>query len=300
MKHLSSFSFSSLLACSLLLFFSTEGFSAQVSKVKGQSVLIDTQGEEVMVGDIFFVIDLSGNKKAILKILKVKGNRAIGRIGKGSPQVGMSLERKNARQSSRPMQNDVQPMEDSYSSSYDDGYAPTSTRRWGGLLGLGMDSLSADEKNAAGAKTGNTISTSGMSFSLMGLYDHKVLSKVWFRGLFGAEGFKTSGSSSAGDRSVDLIYLGANAIARYLFSEGNIQPWLGGGFSLLFPLSKTSNLLDSSSITNTYSLLFTGGLDWKVSPRLFVPISLEYGMLPKSDSVEASWIQVRAGISIPF
>lgn len=298
MKPLCSKSLITLFFGGLILLFSVSAFSAQISKVKGRSVLIDTQGEDVVVGDIFFVVDLSGNKKAILKIMKVRGNKAIGKIGKGSPQVGMSLERKGAGRNTQPMQADVEPLESySTSSEYD---SPTSGRRWGGLLGLGMDSLSADEKDAAGAKTGSTISTSGMSFSLMGLYDHKVLNKLWFRGLFGAEGFKTSGTSSTGERSVDLIYLGADAIARYLFSEGNIQPWVGGGFSLLFPLSKSSNLLDASSITNTYALLFSGGLDWKLSPRLFVPISLEYGMLPKSESVEASWIQFRAGISIPF
>lgn len=284
----------------LLGLFSFTGFGAQVAKVKGKSVLIDTQGDPLQPGEIYYVIDLDGSRKAIVKIMKVRGAKAIARVGKGMAQVGMGLEK---RKSSSPRQS-----VNRSTPSYRDNSLPSPMSDhqayWGGLLGLGFDSLTADILNDSNVKVG-TASTSGMSFSLMGLYDHRLLPNVWFRGLAGYEGFKTEGGSNCGTSSnqscdVNLGYLSLDAIGRYLFSEDHIRPWVGGGLAILFPLSKSSSLLKSSSITNTYTLLFTGGVDWQISPTMRVPLSIEYSMFPKTDTVEASWIQIRGGVSVPF
>lgn len=287
-----------LLCFSLLcLFIPTSGFSAQVAKVKGKSLLIDTQGDPLKPGEVYFVVDVDGSRKAIVKITKVKGNRALARLGKGVPQVGMSLQKRgqNVARSSR-------------SSSAPGGYSSSgsgvSQSYWGALLGVGFDSLTADIISDAGIKQG-TASTSGTSFSFKGLYDHRLFDKVWFRGLFGIEGLKTEGSKACGNSAneacnVDIMYLSADAIGRYVFTEGQFRPWAGGGVSLLFPLSKSSTLLQTSSITNTYALIFAVGVDWEISPTMVIPLSVEYAMLPKSDTVEASWVQVRGGLAFPF
>lgn len=290
-----------LLCFSLLpLFFSVSAFSAQVAKIKGRSLLIDTQGDPVQPGEIYYVIDLDGSRKAIIKIMKVRGNKALAKLGKGAPQIGMSLEKRqsrSARAASPPPVDSGAAADYNYDSGLSGAY-------WGGMLGVGFDSLTADIITDAGVKQG-TASTSGTSFSAKGLYDHRLFDKVWFRGLFGLEGLKTEGGSACGNASnqsctVDIMYLSADAIGRYVFSENQVRPWVGGGLSLLFPLSKSSSLLQSSSITNTYVLLFTTGVDWQISPTMVLPISLEYGMLPKSETVEASWIQIRAGLAFPF
>lgn len=288
-----------LLCLSLLFLFPLTGFSAQVAKIKGKSLLIDTQGDPVKVGEIYFVVDLNGAKKAIIKIMKVRGNKALALVGKGVPQVGMSLQKRGAR-TARPST-----PKDSYSAApYSSGGSALSGAYWGALLGVGFDSLTADIITNAGIKQG-TASTSGTSFSLKGLYDHRLFDNVWFRGLFGIEGLKTEGSNSCGDSSneacnVNIMYLSADALGRYVFSENQVRPWVGGGVSLLFPLSKDSTLLQASSITNTYALLFAAGVDWQISPTMVIPLSVEYGMLPKSDTVESSWIQIRGGIAFPF
>ena len=208
----------SSLLLSGLLALSISAPAAQVAKVKGKSILIDTEGEDLREGDVLFVIDISGQKKAIVKITKVRGTKAIARVGKGAPQVGMSLERRGQNPSPAPQQQAAAPAPRQQRSSL---FTPTGPmeRRWGGLLGIGFDTLNADEKDANGVKTGTTVSTTGMSFSLLGLYDHKLFNNIWFRGLFGAEQFKTSGSASSGSRSVDITYLSAGAIGRYVFAN---------------------------------------------------------------------------------
>nr|HMN68419.1 hypothetical protein [Bdellovibrionales bacterium] len=50
----------------------------------------------------------------------------------------------------------------------------------------------------------------------------------------------------------------------------------------------------------TNVIVIGGGLDWFLSPTMYIPVSLEYGMLPKSDEVDAKWIAVRAGLAVPF
>ncbi len=270
--------------------------AAQVAKVRGKALLIDTQGEPMAPGDIYYVIDLNGSRKAIIRIAKVKGNRAIAQLGKGRPQVGMSLERRGSQSASAPVSQ----------SRISDYSAPTSAADsyWGAMLGIGFDSMTADIITDTNLKQG-TASTTGTSFSLKGLYDHRLFDRVWFRGLFGIEGLKTEGGNNCGTSTnqacnVDIMYLSADALGRYLFSEQQIRPWVGGGLSLLFPLSKSSTLLQDSSITNTYALLFAAGVDWQISPTMSLPFSVEYGMLPKSDTVEASWIQIRGGVAFPF
>lgn len=284
----------------LSLFFlitASPAFSAQVAKVKGRSLLIDTQGDDVRPGEIYFVIDLNGSKKAIIKIMKVKGQKALAKLGKGRPQAGMALQKRGAS-APRTARSSSQ---GSSSSSYSGTLAPA---YWGGLLGIGMDSMTADVIDSNNIKRG-TASTSGMSFSLMGLYDHRLFDKVWFRGIAGMETFKSSGGSQCGASQnqscdVNITYLSANAIGRYLFSEDQVRSWIGGGVALMFPAAKDSNLLEDSSITSTYALIFTGGVDWQLSPNMYVPISIEYAMLPKSETVEASWIQLRLGMAVPF
>jgi outer membrane protein W len=88
--------------------------------------------------------------------------------------------------------------------------------------------------------------------------------------------------------------------ARYLFTTGRMRPWLGFGIGLLFPVTKSSTALSASSIGTTNVMQFQGGLDFAVGQTMYVPISVEYGLLPKSDQVDAHWIALRVGLALPF
>jgi hypothetical protein len=41
-------------------------------------------------------------------------------------------------------------------------------------------------------------------------------------------------------------------------------------------------------------------VDWFMTPNLYIPVSVEYGFLPKSDEVEANLISLRIGLAVPF
>ena len=65
-------------------------------------------------------------------------------------------------------------------------------------------------------------------------------------------------------------------------------------------MSKEASALDPASISTTNVILVSGGLDWFISKTTYIPISIEYGLLPKSNEVEANWIALRFGAAFAF
>ncbi len=65
-------------------------------------------------------------------------------------------------------------------------------------------------------------------------------------------------------------------------------------------MSKSASALQPQSISTTNVMGVAGGIDLFTSPTFYVPISLEYALLPKSDEVSASWIALRVGFAVPF
>ena len=272
-------------------------FAAEVTKVKGSSALVDLKGDAASPGDQFFGIKSNGKRGAILRIVKVKGEKAIAKVLKGTATAGMTLEFKPAKSAKSG---------GAMASGSGDGggrgmSAGKSRSYWGGLFGLGMDKMTVNVETANGTQS---VAMSGMGFSAKGLFDYELFKQVWFRGTAGLEGFSTSGSAICGDGSAScdakIFYIDFDFIGRYMFSTGNVRPWLGGGIGLLFPATKSASALDSSSISTTNVIIVGGGLDWFISPTMYIPVSVEYDLLPKSNEVEASAITLRAGFAVPF
>ena len=119
------------------------------------------------------------------------------------------------------------------------------------------------------------------------------------------EGFTVAGNSICGPTNSDacnakLIYLSFDFMARYIFSNDSFRPWIGGGLSLLFPATKEASALDSASISTTNAIVGAFGFDYYVNNTFYIPVSIEYGLLPKSDEVSANWIAFRTGFGLPF
>lgn len=288
-----------LVAFVFALVFASYCDAAEVAKVKGKKVLINLSGESAMVGDTFYLLNASGKRKAIVRIVKVKGDQAIGNVTAGAADAGMSLQRRAGSSAGGGGGGGRVARESS-----DSGSGPLRKKSyWGGMLGFNMNSMQVDLP-ASGTIAAQTVSLSGSSFSAMGFFDYKLFERVWFRGLAGYQGFSGTGPASCppGNQtcSVTISYLDLAFLGRYLFTDSSFRPWLGGGFSLLFPASKSSTALDSSSISESGIFVFTGGIDWSISNEMYIPISVEYALFPKSTSVGASWIAVRAGVAIPF
>lgn len=279
--------------------FGSFSYAAEVVKVKGKAALINLNGDPAVVGDTFYTVSADGKRRGIIRISKVKGDKAIARVGKGKVAPGMSLELKGGNSSASNS--------GGYTSrgSSDTGTFGNRRAYWGVLGGLAMDKMSVSVKNSITKADLGTASMSGTAFSVKGLFDYQLFPQLWFRGTAGIEGFNAAGNSicGVGNNSActaNIYYLSADFIARYLFSEKKIRPYAGAGIELLFPASKNASALEASSIATTNVIIVQGGVDWFISNTTYIPLSLEYGLLPKSDEVTASWIAVRIGYAFPF
>ncbi|MFP5519199.1 MAG: hypothetical protein ACLGGX_04805 [Bdellovibrionia bacterium] len=79
-------------ACLCLLFLPQTSLAIKVLQIKGNRALIDLEGGSAYVGDKFFAIDNDGKKKALITILQTKSGKAVGEVNKGQPQSGFTLE----------------------------------------------------------------------------------------------------------------------------------------------------------------------------------------------------------------
>lgn len=274
--------------------FASGAFAAQVAKVKGKTVLIKTDGDAVQSGESFYAM-ADGKRKAVIKISKIKGDKALGVIVKGKAAVGMTLSPRGAGGGKVAKHSGGSPAE---AGDHVRAY-------WGGLLGYGMDSMNVQVNNSTTNAAIGTAAMSGTGFSAKGLFDYELFSQIWFRGTTGIEQLNVTGNSICGTGNVTacnakLMYFTLDLLGRYVFAVGNFRPWLGGGVGLLFPAAKSSTALKATSIGTTNVMLIAGGLDYFINPRMYVPVSLEYGLLPKSDEVDAHWITFRVGLAFPF
>lgn len=271
--------------------------AAQIVKVKGKSALVDLQGDPAVVGDMFFALSADGKRRGILKITKVQGKRAIARIAKGKATTGMSLEYRAAKVSGSKSSG-------GYSSGGTTSTISTKRSYWGAIAGLTMNTVSVKVADPNGAARG-TAAMSGMGYGLKGLFDYQLFPQIWFRGTAGLEGFNAAGGTICGvigneNCKITVNYISFDFVGRYVFGQKTVRPWAGGGAELLFPMSKESNAIASASIGTTSVFLVAGGIDWFISPTMYIPISLEYGMLPKSKEVTATWIAGRVGVAVPW
>ncbi|MCB0357948.1 MAG: hypothetical protein KDD40_13115, partial [Bdellovibrionales bacterium] len=99
---------------------------------------------------------------------------------------------------------------------------------------------------------------------------------------------------------VEISYLALDLWGRYVMTQGTFRPWVGIGFNLLFPSSKASTAIDEESITSTS--VFAGGLgfDWFFKSDMYLPVQIEYGIYPSSDTVKANYLAARFGVGIDF
>lgn len=290
--------FRNVVCICLFTLISLPAFAATVTKVKGKSALIDLKGDPASAGDSFYAVAASGKRSALIRIAKVKGDKAIGKIMKGSASAGMKLELAPSKVASGGGGGGGSSKKPAASSSDGRSY-------WGAIFGYGRDSMDVNVNDSITGAFKEKASLSGSGFSAKGLFDYEVFPQVWFRGTAGLEMFKVAGPAKCGTLNgeactADINYISMDFVARYVFTTSSFRPWVGFGVGLLFPMSKSATALQAQSISTTNVIMVPAGVDWYISPNLYIPISVEYGMLPKSDEVEASWIAFRAGFAVPF
>ena len=162
----------SLLVLSLLLL-PPSAWGHSIVKVKGKRVLIKIDGKKPKKGQLYYLVNDAGKKKAIVKIGRVKKNRATGVVKKGKAKKGWSLvlRKRKSRKNS-----------DQKNASNKSTKANQSAMYWGGMLGFASNSMSVTFTDGSGS-----VDLSGSGFSGKVLFDFALFDSIWFRGLWGME-----------------------------------------------------------------------------------------------------------------
>jgi len=263
---------------------STEAFAARVKSVKGKRVVVNLEGDSVRVGDVMQVKNSSGKTVALVKIRQIKGQSALAQLGKGKVAAGMMVVPRGVTGGST-------------AAGAATGSTSSSRAYIGGMLGYAMGNVTADVGTTNVTMTGGAVSAKAF-------FDYEMFSSVWFRGSTGLEGLSATGPANASCNAGSACKISVNYISfdfwgRYVFGHSSFRPWVGAGFSLMFPLSKSATAVQASSVSETNVISAGGGIDWFFG-NSFIPIQVEYGMYPKSETVNASAIAFRVGYGFAF
>ncbi len=304
----------SILFFALTSVFSVLSFSAQVLKVKGQAILIDTAGDDLQIGKKYYLMS-NGKKKGIVKIIKLRPGQALAKLVKGKALSNWTLkERKPVkRKQILAVQEEAPVPKLKIAKRHPKKYKSKSSRRdkqKGNDLAVGFVLGYANNSSdvsfvGTGART-DSYSGSSMSYEIIG--DMKIFNKLYLRGSLGMQNFLAEDSSNTQclDSNnvtgvvckVDLGYMNFDLWLRYYLNQSKYKFWLGAGLGVLFsPKYNSTTALKEEDLSTTTFMQVGGGADVKISDRLYIPLWAEYGFYPSSDTVKMSSISFYFGLA---
>ena len=274
-----------ILSLFLLVCFSfTSTLAATITKIKGTKVLISNEGSDLKINEKYFGVNSSGKKRTVLRITAVKGQQSVAEAVKGKPEVGLTLLIVKASKKKSENSNQVSSNQDSSNSKFSHM----------GVLGSYLMNKMAVKFSING--TEYTTAMTGTGFGLLGYYDYDMSSQFQLRGLAGIEQFQVAEAcSSLAACNANITYFSGYGLGKYNLMKGPTSAWVGAGLGFLYALSKSSTVLDSSLITSTYTITFSGGVDFNMGASHYLPVVLDYSLFPSSASVTASFIALRVG-----
>lgn len=270
------------LTLALTLFLvSFQAHAAKITVVKNNKVLIDLEGDIINVGDRFFAINEDGKRKALLTIKQAKGNKALAVIEKGKASEGFVLE--------------------AYTEHSGGGRHSKDNAAWGFSGGYSMNNMTVKPASTS-------VSMKGTSFNLLGFYQMTLDKNISVKVLGGYQTLVANGTADSAicngssDCSVNLTYLGFDALVRYSFyKKKNLDIWAGAGLGFLFAVSKSSNILDTSKVTSNQALLASFGVDYPLNKKgHFIPVQFDYALFPNNSTSSASQMILSVGYGWPF
>ena len=174
----------------------------------------------------------------------------------------------------------------------------------GVLVGYSMNKMTVQIPVGTNDTEPASLSGTGIGFYALAMYELSptldILASV------GLENFDTAGNvnrnacSGSNECENKSPYIAASALGRYKFAGKNYTPWVGGGVGFMKPGTVTSNVLDPASIKATLVYSASGGVDWRFSSTMTVPIFVRYTLFPPAENVKANYISVQAGVAYSF
>ncbi len=280
---------------SLFLFcFSFSAHAGKVMKVNGSKVyILFDQEEPFTTNDYFILNNAEGKKLGLVQIKKSKGRKAIGLLKKGKADKGFTTTFKAAgkKPKASSVVADDSAEEDDTSSQY-----PKS--RLGVLAGYGMASQSITQQTT----TSTESSQDGSSIALRGLYDYPLFQSVFFRTMIGAEFFSVTGDgiplagpASPTTTGTDITYVTMDALFHWSVLKGKSSSfYLIGGLAILYPMSKSSDIIIEGSIDSLAIGEFGAGMEFHLN-GYSLPFEVSYYYFPSGD-VSTNVISLKLGL----
>lgn len=256
-----------------ILITANSSFALQAMTVKGDRALFSLDSSEIgILSDN--TIAVSTDKVTQIKLLQVRGNRALGQTVRGTIKPNMIFKSVITKSDTK-----------NYSAGLE-------SLQWGLLGGLSFNTMTIPINSIS-------LKLQGTGFGLMGLVDYRVLSNLVLRGFFGYETFKASVASTtcaSGNCSVNLNYFSGHGLVQYDLTKfnDNSRYWigLGGGFLLLS--SGSSEIINTSSMNTNQIFILATGFDYQLTKVNSLPVQVDYFIYPDG-SIKTQQVNLRIG-----
>ncbi len=261
MKTLPFFLFSISLVSGITL--SRFSFAGTVTKnTDNQKIILDFDGETAPVPeDQIYVLDQNSHKEiGLVKIVKVKGSRALGKLLKGNAKPGDTTD---IARTKRKNKEEREPAEESnlVGSSNRDGNEKNHISRISYGVGADFVYTSMYMKNdvGEGAITGN-------GFGIRGALDYPINRDWLILGSLGLHPLNASSTTSGYPMNLSINYLALEGVLRYVLDKRNEGLWIGGGLGYYLPMSSN---LEGSKPKSQLTLLGSAGYNMRLSRDYF-------------------------------
>lgn len=251
--------------------------AAEVSKVnsKKKVAILNLTSDEAAAlakGDEGFAMKGS-KKKGLLQITKVKGTKAMANILKGRAEKGDEV---------------LFDIGTSAASSSGSG-SRKGKMSIGALLGYGMDAQTVKSSNG-------TANLKGSGLSFKGFFDYRILKSVSARLEVGMEQFKASTDINGTKPKTEINFLEVNLTGNFYIVDSATKFYVGGGVSLLSPMSQSVTAVEPVSTTTAFNGKV--GASFAIGKKYFIPMQFDYLYFPPSATVTTSIMAGRIGIGM--
>ncbi len=286
----------------LALTVSFNTYAAKVIQLKNGKVLIDLEGDTATPNQQGVLVNAANKRVAIVLISQVKNGKAIGAITKGQAQGNERVTLIVPKGSSGGGDS-----ADASASGGNQVYR-TGSKKMSVVASLMSNTMTTKQSDGGNPPIDEDVAMKGSTFGVTGIIYWPVTPLFDLRGTFGYEPYKVSGTAvrnSCGDHlstscDADITYLSAGGYARLNFNKSRAQFWGALGGTLKFPMAKSTTALKPDDIKMTMTYGAALGLDFFVTNKMFIPVSLAQQMFLKSDTVSASVMFIRVGYGPTF
>ena len=287
----------------ILCFITPLATAGTVVKISGKKVYIvfdPSEGGTFQKDDYFNLTNKQGKKVGVVELTKVQGYKAVGLLKKGRASQGNSTQFRSVGKKDKMKKLDASAANKKSGLFEDDeelhSSSPQGRVRWG--LQIGYGTAKQDVEQDTGTST-----QSGSSLALKGLLDYPLLKTVSLQGGAGVEKFSVSGTGKNAQTQItnveissEITFLTTDALLKWSAYKGHTsQFYLLGGMGIFYPLSKSSDSIDSGTISTIAVGEFGLGFEFSMG-GLSIPVDLTYYLFPKSTTVSTSIISFKVGV----